>query len=115
MGEGGPGFRSAAAKRIFLPCLKGFRGRLMISAGNSRLKILLYRPELRTEPASPERAVGVLGRALTVMHNSHVVSVLNFGKKERSRCRLSWAERREGDRKARLGVLQEAPSKAKES
>jgi hypothetical protein len=49
------------------------------------------------------------------MHNASVVLALNFGEKEGSRGRLSWAERREGNRKARLGVLQEAPSKAKES
>jgi hypothetical protein len=56
-----------------------------------------------------------LGRASTVMHNTRVVSLLSFGEKEGSRGRQSWAERREGDREARLGILQEAPSKAKES
>jgi hypothetical protein len=49
------------------------------------------------------------------MHNTNAVLVLNFGEKEGSRGRLSWAERREGNREARLGVLQEASSKAKES
>ena len=59
--------------------------------------------------------MGVLGRGPAVMHNASVVLVLNFGEKEGSRGRLSWAERREGDREARLGVLQKTSSKAKES
>jgi hypothetical protein len=41
----------------------------------------------------------------TVMHNMHVLTFWNFGEKERSRRRRSWAERWEGDRKARLRVL----------
>ena len=57
----------------------------------------------------------LLGRVHTVMHNTEVVSPLSFGEKEESRGRQSWAERREGNREARLGVLQETPSKAKES
>jgi len=52
---------------------------------------------------------------LTLMHNTNVVSFPTFGEKEGSRGRQSWAERREGDREARLGVLQETPGKAKES
>jgi hypothetical protein len=50
-----------------------------------------------------------------MMHNTKAVSVSNFGEKEGSRGRISWAERREGDRKARFGILQETPSEAKES
>jgi hypothetical protein len=65
--------------------------------------------------ANSQGAYDALGRVLGVMHSTNAISVLNFGEKEGSRCRLSWAERREGDRKARLGVLQEASSKAKES
>jgi hypothetical protein len=49
------------------------------------------------------------------MHNTFVVLFLRFGEKEGSRGRQSWAERREGDCEARLGVFQEAPSEAEES
>ena len=49
------------------------------------------------------------------MHNRFPVLFLSFGEKEGSRGRQSWAERREGDREARLGVLQEAPSEAEKS
>jgi hypothetical protein len=49
------------------------------------------------------------------MHNSNVVSLLSFGEEEGSRGRHSWAERREGNRKAWLGVLQETPGKAETS
>jgi hypothetical protein len=73
--------------------------------------VQLRRRELRIEP----KFVGKLGRPLTLMHNTVVVSFLTFGEKEGSCGRHSWAERREGDCEARLGVLQEAPSKAKES
>ena len=77
----------------------------------------------RIKAVSPRRrsqsvlqsAVAGLGRVHTVMHNSEVVSLLSFGEKEEPRGRQSWAERREGNREARLGVLQETPSKAKES
>ena len=62
-----------------------------------------------------QAAAGKLGRLLRLMHNSFVVLILSFGEKEGSRGRQSWAERREGDCEARLGVLQEAPSKAEES
>ena len=34
-----------------------------------------------------------------------VFQLRNFGKKEGSRCRCSWTERWEGDRKARFGIL----------
>jgi hypothetical protein len=60
-------------------------------------------------------AVAGLGRVHSVMHNTEVVSLLSFGEKEGSRGRQSWAERREGNREAWLGVLQETPGKAKES
>jgi len=56
-----------------------------------------------------------LGEPLRLMHNTVVVLLLSFGEKEGSRGRQSWSERREGDCKARLGVLQEAPGKAEES
>jgi len=49
------------------------------------------------------------------MHNINVVAFLNIGEEEGSRGRRSWAERWEGDREARLGVLQEATGKAQES
>jgi hypothetical protein len=56
-----------------------------------------------------------LGRVLSVMHNSKEASLFSFGEKEGSRGRQSWAERREGNREARLGVFQETPGKAKKS
>jgi hypothetical protein len=49
------------------------------------------------------------------MHNGFLVCFLSFGEKEGSRGRQSWAERREGDCEARLGVFQEAPSEAEKS
>jgi len=49
------------------------------------------------------------------MHNTIAVLLLSCGEKEGPRGRQSWAERREGDCKARLGVLQEAPGKAEDS
>ena len=62
-----------------------------------------------------QAAIGEFGRLLRVMHNVFVVLYPRFGEKEGSRGRQSWAERWEGDCEARLGVLQEAPSKAEES
>jgi hypothetical protein len=66
-------------------------------------------------PKHLPRAVAGLWRVLVVMHNGKVASLKSFGEKEGSRCRQSWAERREGNREARLGVFQETPGKAKES
>jgi hypothetical protein len=66
--------------------------------------------ELRTVPIMIHMPVGKFGRVATVVHNTNVVLLANFGEKERSRCRRSWAKRREGDREARFRVLQETPS-----
>ena len=60
-------------------------------------------------------AIGKRGTPFGPVHSTIAVSLLSFAEKEKSRGRQSWAERREGDCEARLGVLQEAPSKAEES